>query len=92
MQIKKDVLAENNFKNLQTFDSNPFIGKSYCNIDVEQLYLILQPHFYIVKRLGDTEKVASWKSLDLSAEKLTTPTATDKSLSPLITWNKVSIF
>ena len=90
--IKTHVLAENNFKHLQTFDSSPFIGKSYCDIDVGQLYLILQPLFYFVKRLGNTEKVVSWKSIGLSVKKLTTPTATDNSLSPLITWNEISIF
>ena len=53
---KQHILAENNFKNLQTFDSSPFIGRCCSNIDVGQLYLIFQPLFYFVKWLGDIEK------------------------------------
>ena len=34
-------------------------------------------------QVGDTEKVVSWKSKDLSTEKRTTPTATDISLYQL---------
>ena len=51
-------------------------------------YLILQPLYYTLKRLVDTENFLSWKSKGLSAEKLTTPTTTDNSLSPSIKWNK----
>ena len=39
---------------------------------------------YTLKRLGDTEKIVSWKSKVLSTGKLTTPTTTDNSLSPSI--------
>ena len=42
--------------------------------------------YYNLKRLGDTEKIASWKSKGLSDEELTTPTTTDNSLSPSIKW------
>ena len=42
--------------------------------------------YYTLKRLGDTEKIVSWKSKGLSAEKLTVPITTDKSLSPSIKW------
>ena len=43
--------------------------------------------YYILKRLGDTEKIVSWKSKSLSAEKLSTPTTTtDNSPSPSIKW------
>ena len=34
-----------------------------------------------MKRLGDTRKVVSWKSIGLSTKKFTTPTTTDDSLS-----------
>ena len=61
-----------------------FIGQSYFFNDGVQLYLIFQPHYYTLKRLGDTEKIVSWKSKGLSTEKLTTPTTTDNSLSPTI--------
>ena len=52
---------------LQTFDSNLFIGQSYFNNDGAQLYLILQPLYYTLKKLGDTERVVSWKSKGLPA-------------------------
>ena len=50
--------------------------------DGAQLNLIFQSLYYTLKRLGDTEKIVSWKSKGLSTEKLTTPTTTDNSLSP----------
>ena len=44
--------------------------------------------YYTLKGLGGTGKTVSWKSKGLSAKKLTTPTATDNSLSPSIKWSK----
>ena len=78
---------QNKIVKLQNHDLSLFIGQSYYVNDGAQLYLILQPLYYTLKRLGDTEKVASRKSKDLSAEKLTTPTTTDSSLSPSIKWH-----
>ena len=63
----KIVLVENEFKKLQTFDSSLFIGQSYFNNDGAQLYLMLQPLYYTLKKLGETESVVSWKSKGLSA-------------------------
>ena len=73
-------------KKLQTFDSSFFIGQSYLFNDGAQLYLIFQPLYYTLKILGDIEKFVSWKSKGLSTKKLTTPTTTDNSLSPSISW------
>ena len=42
-------------------------------------------------RLGNTEKIVSWKSKDLLIDKLTTSTTTDNSLSPSIIWYRNSI-
>ena len=55
-------------------------------------YLIIQPLYYTLKRLSDTEKVVSWKSKGLLTEKRTTPSTTDNSLSPSIKWYKNSNF
>ena len=55
----KHLLVKNELKKLQTFGSNLFISQSYFNNDGVELYLILQPLYYILKRLGDTEKVVS---------------------------------
>ena len=70
----------------QAFDLSRFIGQSYYINDGAQLYLILQPLYYTLKRLRNTEKVVSWKSIDLSTKKLTAPTSTDNSFSPSIKW------
>ena len=72
----------------QTYDLILIIGLSFFNNDGAQLYLILQPLFYTLKQLGDTEKVVSRKSKGFSTEKLGTPTTTDNSLSPSIKWYK----
>ena len=66
--------------------------QSYFNNDRAQLYLILQPLYYTLKRLGDTQNVLSWKPKGLSAEKLTASTTTDNSLSLSIKWYEKSNF
>ena len=68
------------------FDSSVFISQSYILSDGAQLYFMFQTLYYTFKKLGDTEKIVSWKSKGLSAEKLITPTTTDNSLSPSIKW------
>ena len=45
---------------LQTYDLSLFIGQSYFVNYGAQFYLILQPLYYTLKRLGDTEKILSW--------------------------------
>ena len=82
----KHLLVENEVKALQTFDSSLFIGQSYFFNDGAQLYLIFQPLYYTLKRLGNTEKIVLWKSKGLSTEKLITPATTDNSLSPSVSW------
>ena len=77
---------------LQTYDLSLFIYQSYFFNDGAQLYLIFQTLYYTLKRLGDTEKVVSWKSKGLSTEKLTTPTTTNDSLSPSVKWYRNSSF
>ena len=62
------------------------------NNDGSQNYLIFQSLYYTLKRLGNTEKVISWKSRGLSDKKLTTPTTTDHSLSPPVNWYENSKF
>ena len=81
-----------NFKKLQTFDSSFFICQSFVFNDGGQLQVIFQPLYYTLKTLGDTEKIVSWKSKALSAEKRTTATTTDNSLSPSSKWYKNSNF
>ena len=79
-------LLKMNFKKIQIFDSSLLLGQSYFNNEEVQLYLMLQPLYYIWKRLGDTEKIVSWKSKSLWIEKFTTPTTIDDSFSASIKW------
>ena len=46
---------------LQTYDSSFFFGQSYFVNDGAQLYLKIQSTYHTLKRLGDTEKIVSWK-------------------------------
>ena len=82
----KHVLAKNEFKKIQTFDP------SYLNNDGARLYLIFQPLYYSLKRLGDTEKVVSWKSKGFSTKKHNDLNTADNSPSPPITWYESSNF
>ena len=52
-------LLKMNLKKLQTFELCLFISQCYFNNDGAQLYLILQPLYYTLIRLGGTEKLAS---------------------------------
>ena len=65
----KQLLVENEFKKLQTFDSSLFIGQSYFNNDGSQLYLIFQPIYKTITTfscLPDT--ISEWESKGLSNE------------------------
>ena len=79
-------------KKFQTFDSSLFTGQSYFFNDTSQLYLIFQTLYCTLKRLGDNEKVVSWKSKGLSAENVTIPTTAGNSLSPSIKWYRNANF
>ena len=68
------------------------ICQSYFSKDWAQLYLIFQTLYYTLKRLRNAEKIVSWKSKGLSAEKLTTTNTGDNSFSPSIKWYRNSNF
>ena len=73
---------------MQILDSSLLISQSYFNNGGTQLYLILKPLYYALKRPGGPENVVSWKYKGLPAKKLTTLTTTANSLSPSIKWCK----
>ena len=60
--------------------------------DGTQLYLKFQTFYCTLKRLGDTQNTVLGKSKSLSAEKLTTPTTTDNSLSASSKWKFKFLF
>ena len=59
---------------LQSYDLSLFIGQSYFLNDGAKLYLMLQPLYFntstSLKRLGVTEKVVSWKSIEIQVSVL----------------------
>ena len=85
-KIKTLKAQQDKIVKLQTHGFSLFIDQSYLNSDGAKLYVILQPLYYTVKRLGDTEKVVSWKSKGLSNVKHATSTTTDNRLSLSIKW------
>ena len=54
LKAEQDKMAK-----LQTYDLSLFVGQRCFVNDGAQLYLILQPLYYTLKRLGDTVKVVS---------------------------------
>ena len=89
---KSRIKVRARYNSKTSHDLSLFVSKSYFIIDGAQLYLILQSLYYTLKRLGDTEKVVSWKSKGLSTEKRSALTTTDNSLSPPNGWYKIKIF
>ena len=86
------LLAQNELKKLQTFDSSYFIGKNYFEEDGTQNYLVLQPIVRYFKILPNTNYFLSWKSKGLSAETIkshtTSPlTASDYNLIPTLSYS-----
>ena len=83
----KNVLVENQFKNLKTFDSSYFIDQSHFGEDGTQNYLVLQPLNRYFKVIANTDYVSSLKSKRLSAETIKPPTRSDNSLTPALSYH-----
>ena len=79
----KSKSIENEFKKLETFDSDYFIGKSHFEEVGRQNYLVFQPIKKYFKVIASTDYVSSWKSKGLSAESIKPPTTSDNSLTPV---------
>ena len=84
--ISQNLLVENDFKKLKTFDSSYFIGKSQFEEDGVQIYLVFQVISRYFKVITNTDYVSSWKSKGLSAESINSPTTSDKSLTPVLNY------
>ena len=65
-ELKK---LQNKIEKLQTYDSSLFIGQRYFFNDGARLYLTFQMLYYTLKRLGDTEKIASCKPKGFFSQK-----------------------
>ena len=79
------MLVENELKNLKTFDSSYFIGKSHFEEDGTQNYLVSQPMNKYLK-VGNSDYVLSWASKGLSNESITPPSAPNNFLSPSLNY------
>ena len=82
----KIIELENNIKKLQTLDSSYFRGKSHFEEDGVQNYLVFQPMYGYFKMITNTDYISSWKSKGLSAENIKTPTTSDNSLTPALSY------
>ena len=58
----KNLLVENEFKKLKTFDLSYFIGKSHFEEDGAQNYLLFQSLNKYFKVIANTDYVSSQKS------------------------------
>ena len=82
----KSKSIENEFKKLETFDSDYFIGKSHFEEVGRQNYLVFQPIKKYFKVIASTDYVSSWKSKGLSAESIKPPNTSDNSLTPALNY------
>ena len=58
----KDLIVENEFKKLPTFDLSYFRGKNYFGDDGTQNYLVFRTIDKYFKNIGNTDNIISWKS------------------------------
>ena len=82
----KNVLVENEFNKLKTFDSSYFIGKSHFEEDSTQNYSVFQPLNKYFKVVASTNYVSSLKSKGLFSETIKSSTTSDNSLTPAVNY------
>ena len=76
-------------KNLQTFDSIYFRGKSHFEEDGTQNYLIFQPMYRYFKRVSSVSSgnyIYCWKSKRLSNENITASNTSDYDINPELSY------
>ena len=72
------LLVEIELKNLKTFDSSYFIGKSHFEEDGTQNYLVFQPI--------NSDYISYWKCKGLSSETITPPITSNNNLTPRLSY------
>ena len=76
-------------KNLKTFDSGYFRGKSLFEEDGTQMYLVFQPiyrYFNKIRVFGSGDYLYFWKSKGLPNENISAPNSSDYSLNPQLSY------
>ena len=76
---------------LKAFDSSYSRGKNHFEDDGTQNYLIFQPMYRYFRKIGNTERISSWKSKGLLDEIIKPSTTSDNSLAPALRYigNKI---
>ena len=84
----KHLLAESELKKLQKFDSSYFTGKSHFEEDGTQNYLVFQPMYRYLKRIGVTSDnyIYFWKSKGLSDERIKSITTSNYGIAPELSY------
>ena len=82
----KNLLLENELNKLKPFDSSYSIKGSHFDDDGTQNYLVFQPLNKYFKVIANTDYVSSWKFKGKSAESIKTPTTSDNSLTPVLSY------
>ena len=76
-----------NLKNLETFDSIYFRGKSHFEDDGTQTYLVFQAVCKYFKTVSANDSnILSWKSKGLSDESIKPPSTSNKMLNPSVNY------
>ena len=80
-------------KKLQVFDSRYLRVKSHFENDGTQNYLIFQPMYRYLKKIGKNEHILSWKSKGLSDEIIITLGTSNNILAPNLSYvgNKIKV-
>ena len=90
LATKVELTAEQDkIVKLETYVLSLFIGQSYFVNDASQNYPVLQKTITTISGLPYT--ISEWRSKRLSYEKLTPPYTANKSLSPIVLWNKTRV-
>ena len=93
----KHLLVENELKNLKTFDSSYFIGKSHFEEDGIKNYLVFQPIQRYFKRIagaGNGNYIYCWKSKGLSDERINSIKTSDYGITLYLSYydtNKIRV-
>ena len=86
----KHLFVENEFKLLNAFDSNYFIGKSHFEEDGTQDYLVFQPisrYFKKIAGVGNGSYIYYWKSKGLSDERINSFETSNHSITPKLDYS-----
>ena len=84
----KHLLVENELNKLKTFDLSYFIFNNHFEEDGTQNYFVFQPivSYFKVITITNTNYISSWKSKGLSPESIKSPTTSDNSLTPTLSY------